>query len=162
MRKVVIGVMGPGNPEDDKTLELAHSLGEKIAQNGWVLLTGGRNSGVMDKASQGATEASGLVIGVLPGADYDNCSSFVDVAIPTGMGSARNNINILASDVVVAVGIGAGTASEVSLAIKAGKPVILLNAGREATKFFLQIGKDLVKNSESVQSTIDQIKTLIK
>lgn len=42
----------------------------------------------------------------------------VDIPIVTGMGSARNNINALSSNVLVAVGMGPGTASEVALALK--------------------------------------------
>jgi predicted oxidoreductase len=43
------------------------------------------------------------------------------------MGSARNAINVLSSDVVVACTGGAGTLSEIALALKAGKTVILLD-----------------------------------
>lgn len=39
---------------------------------------------------------------------------------------------VLSSTVVVAVGMGPGTASEVALALKAGKPVVLLASTDEA------------------------------
>lgn len=38
----------------------------------------------------------------------------VDIPILTGLGSARDNINALSSNVLVAVGMGPGTAAEVS------------------------------------------------
>ena len=53
MRKVVISVVGP-NTNDDKLLPLGEALGRSIAEAGFVLLTGGRNRGVMDAAAKGA------------------------------------------------------------------------------------------------------------
>jgi predicted Rossmann-fold nucleotide-binding protein len=43
------------------------------------------------------------------------------------MGNARNCINVLSSNVVVACPGGAGTISEIALALKSGRPVILMN-----------------------------------
>ena len=64
--------------------------------------------------------AGGLTIGVLPGVDPGEVSAAIDVPIVTGMGSGRDNINALSGDVMLAVGIGPGTAAEISLALKAG------------------------------------------
>lgn len=47
MRKIIIGVMGLGNQANPKDLENAYQLRQLIAQQGWVLLTGGRAAGVM-------------------------------------------------------------------------------------------------------------------
>lgn len=143
MRKFVIGVMGPGKGATDRDKENAAQLGALIALEGWVLLSGGRNEGVMDAVSRGAKEAGGMVIGIVPSKDGTDASDFLDVAIKTGMGGARNLINILTSDVVVACGMGAGTASEVAHAIKAGKPVVLLGSDQKAQEFFSGLGKDV-------------------
>jgi uncharacterized protein (TIGR00725 family) len=97
-----------------------------IARRHWVLLTGGRSVGVMDAASLGAREAGGLVIGVLPDEDDAGATEHLDIAIRTGMGDARNVINVLSSDVVIALPGGAGTLSEVALGLKAGRTVIVL------------------------------------
>lgn len=121
----VIGVMG-GAMVADEVLESAHHLGTLIAERGWVLLTGGRDAGVMAAASRGAAESGGLVLGILPGENTAGAAPHVDIAIPTGMGDARNVINVLASAVVVACPGGAGTISEVALALKAGRPVVTL------------------------------------
>jgi uncharacterized protein (TIGR00725 family) len=123
--RTVVGVMG-GAVASDSVLADAHRMGALIAENGWVLLTGGRNSGVMAAASTGASDAGGLVLGILPGDSASEAAPGVDVAIPTGMGDARNAINALASHVVIALPGGAGTISEVALALKAGRPVVLL------------------------------------
>lgn len=138
MRKIVIGVMGPGNASPTEA-QNAYDLGFLIAQNHWVLLTGGRNSGVMQAASRGAKAGNGLTVGILPTADAHGLADTVDLAIFTDMGSARNNINVLSSNVVIACGMGAGTASEVALAIKANKPVILLSNHQESQRFFTSL-----------------------
>ncbi len=125
MRKSVIGVMG-GHQVDEPTRRAAHRLGVLIAERGWVLLSGGRNVGVMAASAAGAREAGGTVIGVLPDRDASRASPDLDFAIVTGMGEARNLINVLSSDVVSACPGGAGTLSEVAFALIAEKPVILL------------------------------------
>lgn len=124
--RTVIGVMGAGRPLDEADYAVAYRLGALIAERGWVLLTGGSPVGVMDAASRGAHEAGGLVVGVLKSGDRRHASSWVDVAVRTGMGDARNVINVLTSDVVIALPGGAGTLSEVALALKSGKTVIAL------------------------------------
>lgn len=135
-RKPIIGVMGPGNPKDNSIIHHAEKLGQDIARRNWVLLTGGRKAGVMHAASKGASEAGGEVIGVLPGDSHPGMSNFVSFPIVTGMGSARNFINILTSDVVIVCGMGLGTASEAALAIKHQKPVIFTKVEKSHLEFF--------------------------
>ena len=65
MRKVIIGVMGPGEGAADLDIKNAYELGSLIAQNDWVTLSGGRKSGVMDAVNQGARESGGLTVGIL-------------------------------------------------------------------------------------------------
>jgi len=139
MRRSVIGVMGAGEPSP-RTKANARELGRLIAERGWVLLTGGRPVGVMAAANGGAKEVAGsLTLGILPSSAGGEGED-VDVAVFTGMGDARNAINVLSSDVVVACGVeGAGTASEVALSLTAAKPVILLGASPAATAFFHEL-----------------------
>jgi uncharacterized protein (TIGR00725 family) len=134
MRRPVIGVMGAGEPSP-RCLTAARELGRLLAERGWVVLTGGRPAGVMAAASAGAKEVEGsLTVGILPG--VSQAGSDVDLAIFTGMGDARNVINVLSSDVVVACGVeGPGTLSEVALALKAEKTVVLLQASEPARSF---------------------------
>lgn len=123
--RTVIGVMG-GAFVSSEALHNALAIGRLIAENDWVLLTGGRNAGVMAAASRGASEAGGTVVGILPGESTSGAAPHVDIAIPTGMGDARNAINVLASKVVIALPGGAGTLSEIALALKSGRPVITI------------------------------------
>jgi hypothetical protein len=119
--------MGGGESASQEAVRDAYRLGELIAEQGWVLLTGGRAVGVMDAASAGARSRGGLVIGVLPGRDTGGSSEHLDIPVITGLGEARNIINVLTSRVVIACAGGAGTLSEIALALKSGRPVILLN-----------------------------------
>ncbi|WP_373499059.1 TIGR00725 family protein [Desulfococcus sp.] len=122
----IVGVMG-GGAADEETMEKARELGERIALEGWVLLTGGRHAGVMAASARGAREAGGLVVGILPDDHWGRVSPYVTIPILTGMGDARNIINVLSSHVVVACPGGPGTISEIALALKAGRPVILMD-----------------------------------
>jgi len=125
-RRTTIGVMG-GSSCDERTARLARELGRGIAEAGWVLLSGGRPTGVMQASVTGAHEAGGLTVGVLFDDDRSEGAEGLDLVIPTGMGAARNIINVLASDVVVACRGNGGTLSEIALALRFGRPVVLLD-----------------------------------
>ena len=157
MRPKIIGIMGPGEYASAEDEMLAYELGKKIAENGFVLLTGGRNTGVMEAASRGANEKNGIVIGILPGDNKNNMSEYVTIPIITGIGNARNIINILSSDIVIGIGEGAGTFSEIFFAIKCGKDVILTNQRNE----LMNVTKSL-QNSISIVNDSDEIINRIK
>ena len=138
IRLPIVGVMGSGNSPDS---ERSNELGRWLAGNGVHLLTGG-GGGVMTAVSQAFFETRprrGLVIGVLPGSGetgeplpgYPN--QWVEIPIVTHLSHSgkkgtdprsRNHINILSSDVVVALPGSAGTSSEVGLAIAYGRPIV--------------------------------------
>ena len=108
---------------------MAKELGALIAKRGWVLLNGGRNQGVMQASAAGAKDAGGTVIGILPDRSTEQASPHLDIAVVTGLGDGRNLLNVLSSDVVIACPGGWGTMSEITLALKNEKPVILLGRG---------------------------------
>lgn len=126
MRKTVVGVMG-GTTADARTEQNAHAIGRLIAEHGWVLLNGGRPTGVMGASARGCREAGGFSVGVLFDGEHKDASEHLDLVIPTAMGAARNVINILASDVVVACRGSGGTLSEIALALRFERPVVLLD-----------------------------------
>ncbi|KOP23415.1 cytochrome [Hapalosiphon sp. MRB220] len=161
MRQIIIGVMGSGEKATATDIKKAYELGELIAQRGWTLLTGGRNAGVMDAVNKGAKSANGLTIGILPRENQKDISEAVDIAIFTDMGNARNNINVLSSDVVIACGMGAGTASEVALALKANKQVILLNDDDESKIFFKKLSPTNVYVVENVSQAIATVENIL-
>jgi uncharacterized protein (TIGR00725 family) len=102
-------------------------VGRELAARGAVLICGGLG-GVMEAACRGAKDAGGRTIGILPGTDRAAANPFVDAAIPTGLGEARNALVVRAADALIAVGGGYGTLSEIALALKAGKRVVGLDS----------------------------------
>ncbi len=141
MSRPIVGVMGPGEGACLLDLEAAFRLGQLLAEDGWVILSGGRDAGIMREVNRGAkTVPDSLTIGILPTASA-SVAPGVDIAIVTEMHNARNNINVLSSHVVIAFGDGGpGTASEIALALKAGKPVVLLGADELSRRFFERLG----------------------
>lgn len=126
MRRTIVGVMG-GTEADPRTAQHAYDIGRLIAEHGWLLLSGGRPTGVMGASARGCREAGGLSVGVLFDQEREEASEHLDIVIPTGMGAARNVINVLASDVVVACRGSGGTLSEIALALRFERPVVLLD-----------------------------------
>jgi uncharacterized protein (TIGR00725 family) len=105
----------------------AEEVGRLLGERGAVVVSGGRG-GVMEAACKGAREGGGTTLGILPGLDRAEANPYVDVAVPTGLGEARNALVVRAADSLIAVGGGYGTLSEVALALKAGKPVVGLKS----------------------------------
>jgi uncharacterized protein (TIGR00725 family) len=154
MARIVIGVMGPGDTATTEDCQLAERLGERIADKGWVTLTGGRPSGVMEAALRGARRRNGLTVGVLPGNVAGDGSSYADIRIVTGLGEARNAINVLSSDVVCVCGMNAGTASEVALALKANRPTILLAPAAASEQFWRSLDSEYLHVARTVDDAI--------
>ncbi len=158
-RPVIIGVMGGGSATAADMAD-AYFLGQRIAGEGWVLLNGGRNAGIMAASAKGAAEAGGLTIGILPDDHDRHAAPHVQIPVLTGIGSARNCINILTSHVVVACAGGMGTLSEIALALKYGRPVVLLNF-RGGDFFEGYADRGLIRSVETVAETAGAIKTFL-
>jgi len=126
--KKIIAVIGNANIENDiEKQKISFELGKLIIDNGFVLATGGLG-GVMEYASKGAktsekyTENS--IIGVLPDYNSDNANKYIDIAIPTGFGLARNLMLISMANAVIAIGGGSGTLNEISASWQMNKLII--------------------------------------
>ena len=111
---------GEAPPAD---LEAAERVGRTLAARRAVVVCGGRG-GVMEAACRGAKEGGGTTLGILPGLDRADANPYVDVAVPTGLGEARNALVVRAADALIAVGGEWGTLSEIALAKRAGKRVV--------------------------------------
>ena len=117
-----MAVVGPGESAPQE-LEAAEEVGRLLAEAGAVVVCGGLG-GVMESACRGARSVGGLTLGILPGRDRRDANAFVEVAVPTGLGEARNALVVRAADAVVAIGGAYGTLSEIALALKGGTPVV--------------------------------------
>lgn len=121
-RAVVVAVVGAGTAT---AAEAGHAeeVGRRLAEAGATVVCGGLG-GVMEAACRGARSAGGRTVGLLPGTDRAEANAFVDVAIPTGLGEARNVLVVRAADVLIAIGGEYGTLSEIAFALKTGVPVV--------------------------------------
>jgi hypothetical protein len=159
-RKKIVAVVGPGEGASDTDVRLGYELGKLIAAQDWILISGGRAVGVMDGVNRGAKAGSGLTVGIIPSM-RDAVSEHVDVAIVTDMGSARNNIIVLSSDAIISCGIGgAGTASEIALALKAEKHVVLLGENEAGQAHFKTIGRDLLHTATTAAEAVQIVGAL--
>jgi uncharacterized protein (TIGR00725 family) len=122
--RLPVGVIGP-NDASPSELAMAEAVGRAVAELGLPLICGGRG-GCMQAASKGASEAGGLVIGVLPSSDWLSANRYVSVPVATGIGEARNAIIASACFALVAVGGGHGTLSEIALGLKMERLVITM------------------------------------
>jgi hypothetical protein len=122
----VVAVIGAGEP-DAETERRAYEVGRLLAHADCVVVTGGLD-GVMAAASRGAAELGGTVVGILPGADPADANEWVDLAVATGMGDARNAVICNTAEAFIAVGGEYGTLSEIAFALKRGKPVVSLGS----------------------------------
>jgi uncharacterized protein (TIGR00725 family) len=118
-----IAVCGAGEGAVAAELAAAEAVGAAVAEAGAVLVCGGLG-GVMEAACRGARSKDGLTVGLLPGADRRDANGWVQLAVPTGLGEARNALVARSSDVLIAIGGGWGTLSEIAFARKAGIPVV--------------------------------------
>ncbi len=124
MRPWIVGVIG-GSEVSSDLYNAAEVIGREIAKRQAVLITGGL-AGVMEAAAKGAKSVGGFTVGVLPGFSPQDANPYIDLPLVTGLSEARNIIIVRTADVLVAVGRGFGTLSEIAFALKLQKPIIAL------------------------------------
>ena len=148
--KKVVSVIG-GHSCTLEVERTAQELGKKLAKVVDILVCGGL-SGVMEAVCSGFKAGGGLTIGIIPSYNKTDANKFVDIAIPTGFGLARNVLVVKSGDVVVALPGEAGTLSEIAYCLQFGIPVISLNSW------------DIpgVIKACSVDEAIDQVKRVLK
>lgn len=119
---IYVAVIG-GSDVEPEIAQLAREVGREVAQRGAVLLCGGLG-GVMAAAAQGAREAGGVSLGILPDPDRRRGNPHLTYALATNLGHARNLVIVHSADALIAVDGGYGTVSEAAIALKLGKPVV--------------------------------------
>lgn len=121
-QKITVSVIGSHdtNPPID---EIAYQVGQMIARQGAVLVCGGLD-GVMAAAARGAKEAGGLTIGLLPGTDKADANPYIDIALPSSFGYARNAMVACSADIIIALPGSYGTNSEICYGLVYNRPVI--------------------------------------
>ena len=118
MRVSVIGG-GAITPEE---AQLAESVGRELGRRGHTVVCGGLG-GTMEAVCRGANAEGGETIGILPVEDREAANEYVDTAIATGMGHARNALVPLNGDGVIALAGSHGTLSEIGFAGVYDRPI---------------------------------------
>ena len=124
-----IAVAGAGHAGED-LLAVAEEVGRLLAGRGATVVSGGLG-GVMEAVARGARTAGGTTIGILPGESLQEANPWIEHAVATGIGHARNLAVAASGDALIAIGGSWGTASEIALARRLGRPVVVLGAGPE-------------------------------
>lgn len=136
----------------------AEQIGEMLARLGITVITGGRG-GVMEAACRGAAKAGGTTVGILPSSEMNDANPWCSVVIPTGLGHARNVVNVLGGDFVIALGSSAGTLSEVCFAWIHGRPILTLKG---YDRWLEQTGSELDSRGRSTVFECADLESLRK
>jgi hypothetical protein len=149
MRLSVIG----GSVVTEAQYQQARRVGQLIGERGHEVVCGGL-SGVMEAVCEGASEAGGHTIGILPGDDRHGANDFVQTAIATDIGNARNVLVVLNGDAVIAVGGKSGTLSELGHALDFGRPVAGLGTHRVD-------GLDGIEHVETPEAALEYVESAV-
>jgi uncharacterized protein (TIGR00725 family) len=123
---VQVSVIGSGAEGEARAEQVGRLLGEA----GCTVVCGGLGE-VMAAVARGAKAAGGATIGIVPGKSRHDASEWIDYAVATGIGHARDLAVVASGDVVIAVGGRWGTLAEIGFARLLGRPVVVLEPGWE-------------------------------
>ena len=138
-----VSVIGSGAEHESR----AEEVGRLLAERGCTVVTGGLGE-VMAAAARGAKSAGGTTIGILPGENLAEGNEWIDHAVATGIGHARNLAVVASGHVVIAVGGSWGTLAEIAFARRAGRPVVILEPG-------WQLEGEGIERAESPEQAVD-------
>jgi len=134
-RKIQIGVMGSAaDLKYSKKIErLAEEIGYWIANNNAVLIFGAEKDydSLSTAACRGAKKVGGLTVGVTYGRGKDIWQKEdVDIVIASGLerGGGRELALVSSCDVIITIGGGSGTLTEMAIAYQANIPIIALSS----------------------------------
>ena len=121
---IQVAVIGSGREHEQR----AEEVGRLLAERGCTVVTGGLGE-VMAAAARGAQSVGGTTIGILPGESRAEANEWIDHAVVTGIGHARNLAVAASGDAVIAVGGSWGTLAEIGFAMRLGRRVVVLDTG---------------------------------
>ncbi len=134
MKKLQIGIMGSAEDLNysDKALSFAKTLGKLIAKSGNILVYGAEKeySSLSTEAAIEASKNGGITVGITYGKTKDIYGKFrPTVLVPCGLevGGGREFSLVLSCDVIIAIGGGSGTLTEMAIAYQANIPIITIN-----------------------------------
>lgn len=122
-----IAVIGPNTKNSNKILEkFAFKVGEYLMDNGFMIIFGGMH-GVMEATAKGANYSKKFnksrLLAFLPSVDSEP-NKYSMTKIFTSLKEQRNHLLVHNSDAVIAIGGGAGTLNEITIAWMSEKTII--------------------------------------
>uniref|UniRef100_A0A7C3NAS3 TIGR00725 family protein n=1 Tax=candidate division WOR-3 bacterium TaxID=2052148 RepID=A0A7C3NAS3_UNCW3 len=136
----LIGVIG-GSSIDEELFNEAEKIGQMLASFNVPVICGG-GKGVMEAVSKGVKSKGGTTIGILP-YGKESANPYIDIALATGIGFARNYIIVNSSDLIIAIDGKYGTLTEIGYSLQFEKPIISYKSN---------IAKELgIREAESIE-----------
>ena len=162
-KKIIIGVMGAPDSTEEQN-KISYEVGFLLAKNNFAILTGGYKEGIMNETLKGAFESdeNSLRIGLMPTGKYSKNfdSDYVNLAIYTGIGDARNSSNAKTVDALIfPTHLSDGTLSEAAYGLKRNIPKIFIKASQKDKDYFQ--GRENVFFVDSAEESMKIVKTLI-
>lgn len=159
-----IGIIGPNKSMCSKEIyDFGVELGKRLSSHEIVIICGGLG-GFMEAVCCGVKQSnktfSGQTIGILPDSKTDNANAYIDIPIATGIGIARNIIIVNSADIIIAVGGGAGTLSEIAIAWQQKKTVLCVTLFDGWAKEMA--GRNLDNRENSLLIPVDSIEEILK
>ncbi len=163
MARTIIGIIGSSEQFTDKQIyEFALNLGKELSKAGYDIVCGGKG-GIMEAVAQGVrTAGNSNAICIIPEDTKEAANPYCDIIIPSGMGLARNILIVNTADILIALGGGAGTLSEIAFAWQKGKKVLCVTAFEGWAKQLAGLAIDsrhnnLLKGVKSIQEIMQEL-----
>lgn len=156
---IKVGIIGPNKSMCSQQLyDFGLQLGKLIATKDRTIVCGGLG-GFMEAVCQGTKQSlntfDGQTIGILPDGHAEMANPYIDIAMPTGIGIARNLIIVQSADIIIAAGGGAGTLSEIAFAWQLRKKVLCVTQFEGWAKNLA--GKNLDKRQKGLLIPVSSI-----
>ncbi len=173
-KKINIGVMGSAADLNYgmEAEEFAKKIGELIAKSDNILVYGAEQgySSLSTNAAIEADKNGGLTLGITGGKKKEVYGDFrPTILIPCGqeIGGGREFVLVLSCDVIVAIGGGSGTLTEMAIAYQAGIPIVAVNkfagwAKELAGKYFDDRKRLECVEASTPEEAVDKAITLVK
>jgi uncharacterized protein (TIGR00725 family) len=159
-----IGIIGSNKSMcSPKLYEFGAELGLALANVRRIFVFGGLG-GVMEAVCKGVKSSPisfyGQTVGILPDDYGDKTNPYIDTIIPSGIGIARNLVIINSSGILIALGGGAGTLSEIAFAWQRKKKVLCVTLFDGWAKELA--GKDLDNRASGLLIPVSSIDEIVK
>jgi uncharacterized protein (TIGR00725 family) len=159
-----IGIIGPNSSICSQQLyDFGVQLGKRVANTERTFICGGLG-GFMEAVCKGVKQSpktfQGQTVGILPDDTDINVNPFIDTAVVTGTGIARNIIIVRTADIIIAAGGGAGTLSEIAFAWQLKKKVLCVTIFEGWSKELA--GKNLDDRQNGLLVPVNNIDEIIK